>query len=189
MIKRSILVASLVAATTPALAHTGHGAFPGFLAGFAHPLTGFDHMLAMFGVGLFASLLDRRALWAVPASFVAMMLIGGMLGFAGIEVPAVEIGIAASVIILGAVVSLGWSWPVSAAMALVGVFAVFHGYAHGVEIPAGSDAVLYSLGFALASGMLHSLGIVFGTVTARQSQTGRLAGISVAVAGIVLLIG
>ncbi|MGO4524258.1 HupE/UreJ family protein [Microvirga sp. 2MCAF35] len=189
MIKRSILIATSVAASTPALAHTGHDAVSGVLAGFVHPLTGVDHVLAMVSVGLFAALLGGRALWAVPASFVGMMLIGGMIGFAGIEVPAVEIGIAVSVIILGAIVSLGWSWSVGAAMALVGIFAVFHGYAHGVEIPSGVGAVLYSLGFTLANVMLHGLGVAFGTITARQAHAGRLAGAAVAAAGIVLLIG
>ncbi|WP_114942847.1 HupE/UreJ family protein [Microvirga calopogonii] len=189
MIKRSVLIVTSVAAATPALAHTGHDAVSGVLAGFAHPLTGLDHLLAMISVGLFAALLGGRALWAVPASFVGMMLVGGMMGLAGIEVPAVEIGLAVSVIILGAIVSLGWSWSVGAAMALVGVFAVFHGYAHGVEIPSEAGAALYSLGFTLASMMLHGLGIAFGRIAAGQSQARRVAGVSVAVAGVVLLLG
>lgn len=189
MFRRSLLAAVSVTAAMPALAHTGHHSVSGFLAGFAHPLGGIDHVLAMVSVGLFAALLGGQALWALPASFIAMMLMGGVLGLAGIEVPAVEIGIIASVITLGALISLGRAWPVGAAMALVGVFAVFHGYAHGAEIPAGVGMTPYSLGFTLASMLLHGLGIAFGTVTARQAHVGRLAGAAVAVAGIVLLAG
>jgi urease accessory protein len=189
MFKRSALAATLIAATTPALAHTGQHAFSGFLAGFAHPLTGLDHTLAMVGVGLFASLLGGRALWAVPASFVGMMLIGGMMGLSDIGLPAVEFGIAASVIVLGAVVSLGRAWPVGAAMTLVGVFAIFHGHAHGAGIPAEAGAAPYGLGFTLASAALHGLGIVLGAAAARQTYAGRLAGAAVAIAGVVLLVG
>jgi urease accessory protein len=189
MFKRSALATILIAATTPALAHTGQPAFSCFLAGFTHPLTGLDHTLAMVGVGLFASLLGGRALWAVPASFVGMMLVGGMMSLASIEIPAVEFGIAASVIVLGAVVSLGQAWPVGAAMTLVGIFAIFHGHAHGAEIPAGTGAALYSLGFTLASVTLHGLGIAFGALAVRQAYAGRLAGAAVTAAGVVLLIG
>lgn len=187
MFKRSILVATLLVAATPALAHTGVHSASGFMSGIAHPLGGLDHALAMIGVGLFAAMLGRQALWALPLSFVAMMLIGGVLGMSGIEIPAVEIGITVSVVVLGAVVSLGWRWPIAAAMALVGAFATFHGYAHGAEIPAGSDATLYSLGFALASVMLHVLGIVFGLHSLRHMQAFRLAGAAVATAGIFLV--
>jgi urease accessory protein len=185
MFKRSLLAAILVTAAMPALAHTGHHSTSGFLAGFSHPLGGLDHVLAMVSVGLFAALLGGQALWALPASFSAMMLMGGVLSLAGIEVPALEFGIIASVIILGALVSLGRSWPIGVAMALVGIFAVFHGYAHGAEIPAGVGTTLYTL----ASMLLHGLGIAFGVVTARQAHIGRLTGAAVAVAGIVLLVG
>lgn len=189
MFRRSLLASVLVTAAMPALAHTGHHSASGFLAGFSHPLGGLDHVLAMVGVGLFAVLLGGQALWALPASFIAMMLMGGALGLTGTEIPAVEFGITASVITLGALVSLRRKWPVGAAMALVGAFAVFHGYAHGAEIPAGVGVTLYSLGFTLASMLLHGLGIAFGAVTARQAHVGRLAGAAVAVAGIVLLVG
>jgi urease accessory protein len=189
MFKRSMSALMALAAATPALAHTGHETASGVLAGIAHPMGGLDHVLAMVSVGLFAAALGGRALWALPASFVGMMLVGGALGMTGIAVPAVEAGIAASVIVLGAVVLLGRAWPVGAAMALVGFFAVFHGYAHGAEIPAGAGAALYSLGFTLASILLHGLGIALGSVTACQAHARRLAGASVAVAGVVLLIG
>jgi urease accessory protein len=186
MFKRLVLATMLVAVTTPALAHTGHHSFLGFLAGFAHPLTGLDHTLALVGVGLFASLPGGRALWAVPASFIVMMLVGGMMGFAGIGIPAVEIGIAVSVVVIGVVVFLGRSWPIGAAMALVGVFAILHGYAHGVEIPVGASAALYSLGFALASTMLHVTGIALGSFSLHQMSANRLGGAAVAVTGVLL---
>ena len=107
----------------------------------------------------------------------------------GIGLPAVEFGIAASVIVLDAVVSLARAWPVGAAMTLVGVFAIFHGHAHGAEIPAEAGAALYSLGFTLASAVLHGLGIVLGAADARQTYAGRLAGAAVAIAGVVLMVG
>ncbi|MBA1156480.1 HupE/UreJ family protein [Microvirga mediterraneensis] len=189
MFKRSIAIMLLLATATPAMAHTGHDPASGLLAGIAHPMGGLDHVLAMMSVGLFAAMLGGRALWALPASFVGMMLVGGALGMTGVAVPAVEFAIAASVVVLGAVVTLARAWTVGAAMALVGFFAVFHGYAHGVEIPVGVGAALYSLGFVVASMVLHGLGIVLGAVTARQTQASRFTGAAVAVAGIALLIG
>ena len=135
--KRSLPALVAMLAASPAYAHTGlHSS--GFSAGIMHPLTGLDHALAMVAVGLLAALLGRRALWAVPGSFVAMMLIGGVLDVAGVGIPAVETGIAASVLVLGSMVALGRTWSPGAAMALAGGFAVFHGYAHGAEIPAGA---------------------------------------------------
>ena len=189
MCKRSILIATVLAAATPALAHTGEHSMSGFLSGIAHPLGGLDHALAMISVGLFAAMLGGQALWALPLSFVGMMLVGGMLGMSGIEIPAVEFGIAASVVVLGAVVTWGRQWPIQAAVALVGVFAVFHGYAHGAEIPSGSDAVLYSLGFALATAMLHGAGIAAGLLTFGHSTVTRLAGAAVTTTGIVIALG
>lgn len=186
MFKRSVLTVMLLAAATPALAHTGIQTISGFLSGVVHPLGGLDHALAMISVGLFAVLLGGQALWVLPMSFVTMMLIGGMVGMTGIDLPAVELGIAASIVVLGAVVTWGRRWPIQAAVALVGVFAVFHGYAHGAEIPAGANAAFYSLGFALASMMLHGLGIILGLTSFRWMKAGRLAGAAVAVTGIFL---
>jgi urease accessory protein len=175
-------------AATPAFAHTGVHV-SSFSAGVLHPLTGLDHALAMVAVGLFAALLGGRALWTVPGSFVAMMLISGALGFSGVAVPAVEIGIAASVLVLGLVVALGRAWPSSAAVVLVSSFAIFHGYAHGAEIPTGAGALSYSLGFALASTLLHVAGIAAGLVTLEGWKVGRLAGGAVAVGGLILVLG
>lgn len=184
MFRRSILVAMPIAAATPAMAHVGHGSASGLLAGLSHPLGGFDHVLAMVSVGLFAALLGGRALWALPLSFVGMMLMGGVSGMTGIEVPAVEFGIAASIVVLGAVVTWGRQWSIQVAVALVGVFAVFHGHAHGAETPVGADAVLYSLGFALATAALHGAGIAAGLLALGYTKIVRLAGAAVTVTGL-----
>ena len=189
MFKRSISAMTMLTAATPALAHTGHGAASGLLAGISHPMGGLDHVLAMVSVGLFAAVLGGRALWALPASFVGMMLVGGALGLSGIAVPAVEFGIAMSIVVLGAIVTWGRQWPIQAAAALVGVFAVFHGYAHGAEIPTGSDAVLYCLGFALVTAMLHGAGIAAGRLTLGHAAMMRLAGAAVSASGIVIALG
>lgn len=189
MFRRSISTTMLLAAATPAWAHTGHHSASGFFAGFAHPPGGLDHVLAMVSVGLFAAMLGGRALWALPASFVGMMLAGGMLGLMGIDVPGVEPGIALSVVVLGAAVTWGREWPVQAAAVLVGVFAVFHGYAHGAEIPLGSDAVRYSLGFALATAMLHGAGMVAGLLMLGHVAVARCAGAAVTLTGLVIAFG
>ncbi|MGQ4273226.1 HupE/UreJ family protein [Terrihabitans sp. B22-R8] len=180
------LVAALAA--TPALAHTGVGDTHGFIHGFAHPIGGLDHVLAMVAVGLFASILGGRALWAVPAAFVGMMLVGGGLGITGVDLPAVELGITASIIMLGAVTALGLSWPLTAAMALVGFFALFHGHAHGAEMPLDADAFGYSAGFAAATILLHAMGVGAG-VLVRNPLVVRTAGAAMALTGIALLVG
>ena len=188
MIKRSVLTSLLAAVATPAFAHVGDHAVSGFSLGFLHPFGGGDHTLAMLSVGLFAAALGERALWALPVSFISMMLIGGGIGLLDLDIPAVESGIAASVFILGAIVALGWRWSASAAVALVSVFAVFHGYAHGAEIPARADAVLYGLGFSLASMALHMAGIAIGLLALRSRVIVRLAGVSIAATGFVLVL-
>jgi urease accessory protein len=129
-----------------AFAHAGHGDASGFAQGFMHPVGGLDHILAMIAIGAFAALLGGRALWAVPASFVAMMAAGGALGMAALDLPFVEIGIAFSVVVLGAAVALNLSMPLSAAISLAGFFAVFHGFAHGAEMPTGASGLSYAGG-------------------------------------------
>ena len=188
-LRHLILAAAAAVAATPALAHTGVHSISGFGAGFLHPFGGFDHMLAMLGVGLFAALLGGRALVVVPASFMFMMMMGGIIGVAGINIPAVEVLIAASVIAIGAVVALGWSWPLSAAAMLVGFFALFHGYAHGIEIPSGITALPYGVGFSLASAALHSLGIGLSRITRRHEKVNQSLGAAITVAGVVLVFG
>src|SRR5258708_1334702 len=129
------LAAVLMLAPTTAFAHTGAGYAHGFADGFAHPLGGLDHILAMVTVGILAWQLGGRAIWLVPASFVSLMAIGGIFGIAGEPLLWVELGIAASVIVLGAIVALGVKTPLAVAMGIVGLFAIFHGYAHGTEMP------------------------------------------------------
>ncbi|GAB2179104.1 HupE/UreJ family protein [Dongia sp. agr-C8] len=179
---------------TAAWAHVGAGSTAGFVHGFVHPVTGVDHVLAMVAVGMFAANLGGRALWAVPLSFVSVMAVGGALGIAGIGLPFVEAGIAASVMILGLAVALQWKWPVAAAMALVGIFAVFHGHAHGAEMPHGASGLEYGLGFVLATALLHGVGLGLGIGIARfgwaySPRMIRFGGDAMAVAGVGILTG
>jgi urease accessory protein len=188
----AFLAASLL--PTAAWAHVGAGSTVGFVHGFVHPVTGIDHVLAMIAVGLFAANLGGRALWAVPLTFVSVMAVGGALGVAGIGVPFVEAGIAVSVIVLGLAVALQWKWPVAAAMALVGIFAIFHGHAHGAEMPVDASGLEYGLGFMLATALLHVVGIGLGIGIARfgraySPRVAQFGGGAMAVAGLGLLTG
>jgi urease accessory protein len=186
---------SLSAFTGVAEAHTGVGSTIGFTHGFLHPLSGIDHMLAMVAVGLFAARLGGRALWLVPSTFVAMMAVGGILGINAIPVPFVEIGIALSVLVLGAAVALDFSLPTAAAMALVGVFAIFHGHAHGAEMPETASGLTYGIGFMLATALLHvvgiglGLGIAYFATKQGSSWIMRVVGAVTALAGVGLVTG
>lgn len=175
-----------ILASGAAEAHTGGATGAGFGNGFSHPLSGLDHLLAMVAVGLWAAQLGGRAIWQVPAAFVAMLLVGGTLGLAGFALPAVEPGIMASLLVIGVLVALAVKMPVKAGMALVGLFALFHGHAHGTEMPAAAAPALYALGFALATTLLHAAGIGLGRVLGdRLSPVApRLAGAAVAVSGL-----
>jgi urease accessory protein len=186
------LAAAFILVPSLALAHPGHGAAPDMLHGFLHPLGGLDHVLAMVAVGLFAVQLGGRALWLVPGSFVATMAAAGLLGMTGFEVPYVEIGIALSVVVLGAAIALRLTMPVAAAMALVAFFAVFHGYAHGAEMPDTASGFAYGAGFVAATAILHSAGIALGFVIGRAASAQRLArigGAATALVGAALLAG
>lgn len=191
-----VMVAAAAIALMPgiALAHTGVGDTSGFSHGFVHPLTGIDHLLAMMMVGVFAWQLGGRALWLVPLTFVLVMAIGGAFGVAGVSIPFVETGIALSVIVLGAAVAFRLSMPVAIAVALVGLFAVFHGHAHGEEMPENAAGLAYGLGFMLATAALHLAGIGLGFLIGRiADERGpavvRITGAVVAVAGLALLGG
>ncbi len=184
----------LVAITFTAMAgnveaHVGQGLHMSFAHGFVHPLGGLDHVLAMFAVGLFASLLADKARLQVPASFVTMMIAGGLLGSLGIQLPFVEIAIALSVVVLGAVVALQWKAPVTLALGLVGFFAVFHGFAHGAEMPADMSSAGYGVGFALATVVLHAAGLALGLGFKATSKVLPVGGSAMALAGIGLLSG
>ena len=195
---RTIRTAAAAAALTLlpqlAFAHTGVGDVHGFSHGFAHPLGGLDHLLAMVTVGIFAWQLGGRAVWAVPATFVGLMAVGGALGISGIDVPFVELGIALSVIVLGGVVAFGVKAPLAAAMAMVGFFAIFHGHAHGAEMPADASGLAYGLGFMSATALLHVAGLGLGMAIGRFGELHdekfvRGAGAAVAVAGVGILAG
>jgi urease accessory protein len=184
------LLLALGAVPGVALAHTGAEHALSFASGFAHPFTGLDHMLAMVAVGLWAGLNGGRALWTWPAAFVGVMVLGGALGMAGVTLPLVESGILASVVVLGLLVLAAVRLPVAAGAALIGVFALLHGHAHGAELPGDAAAVTYAVGFAMATAVLHSIGI--GVANLAGGASGRMvvrgAGALVAAAGLALAI-
>jgi len=187
---------ALALAAVPLLAGTADAHILGtqgasFSGGFAHPFSGLDHVLAMVAVGLWAAQRGGRALWAVPAAFVAMMTLGAFAGAAGFALPLVEIGIAASLIVLGLLVTARVELPVALSAAIVGAFAIFHGHAHGAEMPATAGALLYGLGFVAATALLHAVGVATG-LALRGSLTGRLVrlgGAGIAAAGVLLAAG
>jgi len=185
-----LTTAALTLIPTAAFAHPGIGDAHGFVAGFAHPLGGLDHILAMVTVGIFAWQLGGRALWLVPATFVLAMAAGGALGMAGVPVPFVELGIAISVIVLGAIVAFARKAPVAIAVGIVGLFAIFHGHAHGTEMPLDATSGAYAAGFMLATALLHVAGIALGFAIGRIAH-GRaayqLGGSLVALAGVAIL--
>jgi urease accessory protein len=194
MNRRALFTGLLLLASPAAYAHTGIGTASGFTHGFAHPIGGMDHVLAMVAVGLLAAHLGGRALWAVPLSFLTMMVGGGAAGMGGMELPFVEIGIGLSVVVLGAAVAFRLHLPTVAAMALVGLFAIFHGHAHGAEMPETASGFAYALGFVLATAGLHGWGIGLGLVLGRLGEaTGgrisRVAGSAIALAGLAILSG
>jgi urease accessory protein len=159
-----IACVALILFASPAAAHSGTGLPGGFVAGVAHPLTGLDHMLAMASVGLWGHFLRRPLIYLLPIVFPIMMAAGAGTAMIGIPLPPVEFGIALSVIILGSLILGAVRLPVLAACAVVGLFALFHGYAHGLELPSAADPIGYSLGFVLATGSLHVIGIAIGTL-------------------------
>jgi urease accessory protein len=167
-------------------AHILQGEAGGFLTGLGHPVSGLDHVLAMIAVGLWGAQLGAPALWLLPVTFPMVMALGGMLGLLGVPLPGVEVGIAASGILLGLAVMTALRPPLAVAAALVGVFGIFHGHAHGAELPAGQSALLYSMGFVVATGCLHAVGIAVGLVYRWPwGQTLlRTAGAAVALAGL-----
>jgi urease accessory protein len=158
-------VLALLATALPAQAHTESSAGGGFLTGFLHPLTGIDHLLAMLAVGMWGAQLGMPAIWVLPVAFPLVMAIGGVLGVAGVALPGAETAIVLSVILLGAAIASGRRPPLPFAAALVALFAIFHGYAHGRELPAQTSAIDFSAGFVLATGCIHLTGIGIGTVT------------------------
>jgi urease accessory protein len=147
-----------------ASAHLKAGEAGGFLSGLSHPVSGLDHVLAMIAVGLWGAQLGAPAIWLLPVAFPLMMAVGGMLGLMGLPLPGVEIGIAVSGIVLGGLILREARMPIVGALLVVAFFAVFHGHAHGTELKPGQNAMLYSLGFVMATGTLHAIGIGIGLV-------------------------
>ena len=184
--RRAITLAVIVfVGAQAALAHPQKGEAVGFLTGFRHPISGLDHVLAMVAVGLWGAQLGAPAIWVLPVAFPLVMAFGGMLGLMGVPLPGIEYGIALSAVLLGAAVMFEVRPPLGLAAALVGVFAIFHGHAHGTELPPGQSALLYSMGFVIATGCLHALGIGIGTVHrwAWGQKVLRVAGGLVAIGG------
>lgn len=151
-----------MAGLTTASAHSGDGIGGGLTAGFTHPLFGPDHLLAMVSVGIWGAQLGTPAIWMLPIGFPLIMAAGGALGVAGIPLPATELLIALSVLILGLVIARADRLPVAAAFVIVAIFAVAHGHAHGVELPKSADALAFCVGFVVATGLLHATGILIG---------------------------
>jgi urease accessory protein len=175
-----------------AFAHPDHGATTVFASGFSHPFGGLDHWLAMVAVGLWAAQMGGRALWIVPGAFVSLMLFGGMLAMSGFHLPYVEAGILTSVMVLGVLVAAAFKFPLAISAAIVGLFALFHGHAHGAEMSMAKGmamgAVSYSLGFALATALLHAFGITGGVILQQLNtdKVVRFAGGVIAVGGLFL---
>lgn len=185
----SLALLALLSASGSAYAHPGHDG--GLLAGLGHPYSGLDHLLAMLAVGLWAAQQKGDgALWKIPLAFVASMVAGGLLGYAGLPLPHVEAGIAASVLLLGLLIAFALRLPNAAAMALVGVFALCHGHAHGAEAPLAGSLASFVLGFSLATASLHGAGLVAGGLLRRLSaRLLRVGGVGVALAGAWLSLG
>ena len=158
----ALTIALLVLLPSTASAHSETGGVGGLVSGFTHPLTGLDHIVAMVAVGLWGAFLGGRAMWMLPVVFPVVMALGGALGVLGIPLPSVETGIALSGIILGLMVTFAAKPPLWVAAVIVGFFAVFHGHAHGTELPSAANPITFAIGFVTSTGLLHLSGIALG---------------------------
>jgi urease accessory protein len=174
-----------------ALAHTGTGVIGGFQSGFTHPIFGFDHVVAMVAVGLWGAFLGQPAIWLLPVVFPVVMAFGGLAGVLGVPLPGVEMGIAFSAVALGAMVALALRPPLWVAAVLVGAFAIFHGHAHGTELPEAANPLAYGVGFVIATGLLHLSGIALGFLSRWPAglQAVRVGGGAIACVGLYFLVG
>lgn len=186
-----LALAVVLITSHPALAHSGDGYGGGFVAGFTHPILGWDHVAAMVAVGLWGAFLGSPAIWILPVVFPLVMALGAVAGILGILVPAIETGIALSAVVLGLMIAFAVKAPNWVAAVIVGAFAVFHGYAHGTELPGSVSAFAYAVGFVISTGLLHLIGIGFGLLV--KWPTGRVAvrgaGGLIALAGMAFLTG
>lgn len=186
----ALAIALMAVPSGGAFAHIIQGSAGGFGAGFEHPLTGPDHFLAMFAVGIWGAQMGGRAVWALPVTFPLIMAAGGLAGMSGLPLPHVELGIALSILALGSAIAFAWR-PVDAiALVLIGVFAICHGYAHGVELPGAADPADFAAGFVIATGLIHLLGVGVGLGLGKPFS-GRLArrlGAVIATGGVYFLV-
>jgi urease accessory protein len=184
----ALTAAAVFAATGTAQAHTGLAHTSSFTAGFTHPIGGTDHVLAMVAVGLLAAIAGGRALWLLPLSFVGTMMAGGAIGLSGANLAGAETAIALSVLVFGAMVAWQKAIPTAAAATIVALFALFHGFAHGTEMPLSASGFAYSAGFVAATALLHGAGIGLGVIMAKATRhMTTAAGGALALAGLGLL--
>jgi urease accessory protein len=192
--KRSFRAVVLLLATlmVPSLAHAhvGAGETSGFLHGMGHPLSGLDHICAIIAVGLWAAQMGGRSIWAVPLTFVSVMAFGGFFAMLGVHLPLVEVGIVISVLTLGVLVAASIRLPLAASAIIIGLFAAFHGHAHGAEMPETASGLAYAAGFIIATGLLHTFGIGFGIAIQKlaRPEVVRFAGTAIALCGGYLLL-
>ena len=191
LFKSTAAATVLLALNTPAFAHTTAGQSQGFVNGFLHPLSGLDHVLAMVAVGIWGAQLKRPAIWVLPVAFPMVMALGGALGVRGVPIPGVEVGVALSAVVLGIVIAMELRPPLWAAGIIVSLFAIFHGHAHGTELPQAASPLAYALGFVLATGLLHLCGILIGLIELWPAgeKVLRTAGGFIAAIGMILLAG
>jgi urease accessory protein len=188
-----LLLVSALVLTLPALAqahpgHDGHDLTWSFVTGFDHPLSGWDHLLAMVAVGLWAAMLGGRARWLVPTAFIGTMMVGAVLAHNAPPLSGIEQGIAASLFILGLMIVFAVRLPLSICMGVVGVFALFHGWAHGAEMPVTSSGFSYGTGFVVSTALLHAAGLGLGFLLHKQTSIARVVGGAVAAAGVLAFI-
>jgi urease accessory protein len=186
-----LIAAAAVLSSGVALAHTEVGVAGGLASGFTHPIFGFDHVVAMVAVGLWGAFLGQSAIWLLPVVFPMVMAFGGLAGVLGVPLPGVETGIALSALALGAVVALALRPPLWVAAILVGAFAIFHGHAHGTELPEAASPLAYGAGFVVATGLLHLSGIALGLLSRWPAglRAVRVGGGAIACAGLYFLVG
>jgi urease accessory protein len=189
----AVLVAAAAVTLIPSLgafAHVIQGQAGGFGPGFEHPLTGPDHFLAMFAVGIWGAQMGGRAVWALPVTFPLVMAAGGLAGMLGMPLPHVELGIALSILALGSAIAFGWRPVEAIALILIGAFAICHGYAHGVELPSAADPADYAAGFVIATGLIHLLGVGVGLALNKplEGRLSRALGAVIAAGGVYFLV-
>ena len=185
------IIALLLLCSSNAFAHSGEGITGGFMSGAMHPIAGLDHVTAMVAVGILGAFLGRPAIWVLPVVFPLVMTFGGIMGIMGIPVPGIEVGIAVSSIVLGIMIALALKPPLWVAAIIVAAFAIFHGHAHGTELPNAVNALSYSIGFVVSTGLLHLAGIAIGELTRWPVGLiiARIIGGLIALAGVGFLTG